>query len=142
MGGHHPYSRIHPAWRVVLDLVSWLAPSPEGQLRNDPGPVMRGVDQGKTFTVTGNGIPIGAPVPLRWHRFVTAESVPAIFRGATSSDVAKLRAHSHRISSQNQGATCLSNSAICVGSWSDLPLTRLSGMHSDYPARPRAAAPP
>jgi prevent-host-death family protein len=42
------------------------------ELRNDSGEIMRRLDQGESFVVTRNGVPVGELTPLRRHRFVTA----------------------------------------------------------------------
>ena len=52
---------------------------------------MRGLDDGETFVVTRNGVPVGELVPLRRHRFVAAESVLAVFRSAPSVDYRRFR---------------------------------------------------
>ena len=52
------------------------------ELRNESGEIMRGLDRGETFVVTRAGVPVGELVPLRRHRFVSADTVAAIFRGA------------------------------------------------------------
>lgn len=43
---------------------------------------MRALDQGKSFTVTRNGVPVGELVPVRPRVFVAAELVAAAFKGA------------------------------------------------------------
>ncbi|MGH9080399.1 MAG: type II toxin-antitoxin system Phd/YefM family antitoxin [Acidimicrobiales bacterium] len=71
------------------------------QLRNDSGEIMRGLDQGESFVVTRNGVPVGELTPLRRHRFVSADTAIAMFRGAPSVDLARLRADLDSIASQN-----------------------------------------
>jgi prevent-host-death family protein len=71
------------------------------QLRNDSGEIMRELDQGESFVVTRNGVPVGELTPLRRHRFVTADSAIAIFRGAPPVDLARLRADLDSIASQD-----------------------------------------
>jgi antitoxin (DNA-binding transcriptional repressor) of toxin-antitoxin stability system len=61
------------------------------ELRNNSGDIMRGLDQGKTYVVTRNGVPVGELAPLRRHRFVSAEAAVAIFNGAPSVDLERLR---------------------------------------------------
>jgi antitoxin (DNA-binding transcriptional repressor) of toxin-antitoxin stability system len=39
------------------------------ELRNDSGEIMRKLDEGETFVVTRNGIPVGDLTPLRRNRF-------------------------------------------------------------------------
>jgi antitoxin (DNA-binding transcriptional repressor) of toxin-antitoxin stability system len=71
------------------------------QLRNDSGEIMRGLDRGETFVVTRHGVPVGELTPLRRHRFVNAETAVAIFRGAPSVDLARLRADLDAVASQD-----------------------------------------
>ncbi len=52
------------------------------QLRNDSGRIMRALDEGRSFVVTRNGVPVGELVPLRPRVFVAAETVHAAFAGA------------------------------------------------------------
>jgi len=61
------------------------------QLRNDSGEIMRGLDRGESYVVTRHGVPVGELVPLRRHRFVSAEAAVAMFRGAPSVDLVRLR---------------------------------------------------
>lgn len=62
------------------------------ELRNKYGSILRQLDEGTTFTVTRNGVPVGELTPLRRHRFVSTEAVIAIFRGARPVDFRRLRA--------------------------------------------------
>lgn len=52
---------------------------------------MRKLDEGETFIVTRNGVPVGELTPLRRHRFVAAEAAVAHFRAAPQIDVEQLR---------------------------------------------------
>ena len=52
------------------------------ELRNDSGEIMRRLDQGESFVITRNGVPVGELVPVRPRAFVAAESVAAAFKGA------------------------------------------------------------
>ena len=52
------------------------------ELRNDSGRIMRALDQGESFTVTRNGVPVGELVPVKPRAFVAAESVAVAFRSA------------------------------------------------------------
>ena len=61
------------------------------ELRNQSGEIMRELDNGKTFVVTRNGVPVGELTPLRRHRFVAAETAVALFRSAPSVDYKRLR---------------------------------------------------
>jgi antitoxin (DNA-binding transcriptional repressor) of toxin-antitoxin stability system len=40
---------------------------------------MRGLDRGKSFIVTRNGVPVGELIPLRQRMFVPADSALAAF---------------------------------------------------------------
>jgi antitoxin (DNA-binding transcriptional repressor) of toxin-antitoxin stability system len=70
------------------------------QLRNDSGDIMRELDQGKTFVVTRNGVPVGELAPLRRHRFVSADAAVAMFQNAPDIDLSRLRADLDRVASQ------------------------------------------
>jgi len=85
----------------VLTLVSIARDITQRQLRNDSGEVMRGLDRGESFVVTRHGVPVGELTPLRRHRFVNANTVVAIFRGAPSVDLARLRADLDGVASQD-----------------------------------------
>lgn len=52
------------------------------ELRNESGRIMRGLDKGKAFIVTRNGVPVGELIPLRQRVFVPAEAALAAFAGA------------------------------------------------------------
>ena len=77
-----------------------MAEITQRQLRNDSGAIMRRLDQGETFVVTRNGVPVGELTPLRRHRFVTADSAIATFEHAPGIDLAKLRADLDHVASQ------------------------------------------
>ena len=70
------------------------------ELRNGSGDIMRQLDQGESFVVTRNGIPVGELSPLRRHRFVSAEAAVAAFRGAPRVDFDRFRADLDRAASQ------------------------------------------
>lgn len=61
------------------------------ELRNNSGDIMRRLDQGETFVVTRNGMPVGELSPLRRLRFVTAETVASLFHHAPPIDAAAFR---------------------------------------------------
>jgi len=71
------------------------------ELRNESGEIMRQLDEGESFVVTRNGVPVGELSPLRRHRFVRADTAVSLFRHAPGIDIAKLRADLDRISSQD-----------------------------------------
>lgn len=56
------------------------------ELRNDSGEIMRQLDQGESFLVTRNGVPVGELTPLKRRQFVPVDHVAAAFRGAASID--------------------------------------------------------
>ena len=56
------------------------------ELRNHSGEIMRQLDQGESFIVTRNGVPVGELTPLRRRRFVAAATVSAAFAGAPGVD--------------------------------------------------------
>jgi prevent-host-death family protein len=61
------------------------------ELRNGSGEIMRRLDEGESFVVTRNGVPVGELTPLRRLRFVAAESVTELFRAAPPVDGEQLR---------------------------------------------------
>jgi antitoxin (DNA-binding transcriptional repressor) of toxin-antitoxin stability system len=71
------------------------------ELRNNSGEIMRGLDQGKTYVVTRNGVPVGELAPLRRHRFVSAEAAVAVFKGAPRVDLVRLRRDLDDVATQN-----------------------------------------
>ncbi len=62
------------------------------ELRNESGEIMRRLDSGETFVVTRSGVPVGELTPMRRHRFVSADSVIAMFRNAPAIDSDRFRA--------------------------------------------------
>jgi prevent-host-death family protein len=62
------------------------------ELRNQSGDIMRELDEGETFVVTRNGVPVGELTPLRRHRFVAAETAVAMFRAAPPVGSRRFRA--------------------------------------------------
>ncbi len=71
------------------------------ELRNGSGEIMRRLDEGESFVVTRNGVPVGELTPLRRLRFVTAESVTEIFRTAPSIDTKQFRSDLDAITGQD-----------------------------------------
>ena len=70
------------------------------ELRNESGEIMRALDQGESFLVTRNGIPVGELVPLRRRRFVGVEAVNALFATAPAIDLDRFRADLDRVVDQ------------------------------------------
>jgi antitoxin (DNA-binding transcriptional repressor) of toxin-antitoxin stability system len=52
------------------------------ELRNESGKIMRGLDDGESFVVTRNGVPVGELRPVRRRTFVSAEVAVAGFASA------------------------------------------------------------
>lgn len=71
------------------------------ELRNDSGTIMRELDDGETFVVTRNGVPVGELTPLRRHRFIPATAAVAMFKGAAPIDIERLRADLDAIADQD-----------------------------------------
>ena len=61
------------------------------ELRNDSGRVMRELDEGRSFTVTRNGVPVGELSPVRRRVFVSSDVVAAAFAGAPQIDRDRFR---------------------------------------------------
>lgn len=72
------------------------------ELRNDSGEIMRKLDEGATFIVTRNGVPVGELSPLRRRRFVAAEAAVALFRTAPAVDAARFRTDLDFVASQDR----------------------------------------
>ncbi|MBA3417152.1 MAG: hypothetical protein H0U09_00335 [Geodermatophilaceae bacterium] len=64
-------------------------------------PNRRCLDRGETFIVTRNGVPVGELLPLRRHRFVSAEAAVAMFRRAPPVDYGRVRADVDRLVDQD-----------------------------------------
>jgi antitoxin (DNA-binding transcriptional repressor) of toxin-antitoxin stability system len=71
------------------------------ELRNESGKIMRALDEGETFTVTRNGVPVGELTPLRRHRFVATDAAIELFRTAPAVDYKALRADLDAIATQD-----------------------------------------
>jgi prevent-host-death family protein len=71
------------------------------ELRNESGQVMRALDEGETFVVTRNGVPVGELVPVRRRRYVAAERAAAVFAAAAPGDHRRLRADLDVVASQD-----------------------------------------
>lgn len=71
------------------------------ELRNDSGEIMRKLDEGETFVVTRNGVPVGELTPLRRHRFIAAEAAVALFRTAPEVDAERFRADLDLVADQD-----------------------------------------
>lgn len=78
------------AQRATLDRVTTTITQRE--LRNASGDIMRRLDAGETFIVTRAGKPVGELSPLRRQRFVSADTVTALFHRAPAIEAARLRA--------------------------------------------------
>ncbi len=62
---------------------------------------MRELDEGESFIVTRNGVPVGELTPLRRHRFVAAETAVAMFRSAPGVDYQRFRADLDQVADQD-----------------------------------------
>jgi prevent-host-death family protein len=62
------------------------------QLRNDSGEIMRKLDDGESFVVTRNGVPVGELSPVHRRRFVKSARVLEAFAGAAPIEPARFRA--------------------------------------------------
>jgi prevent-host-death family protein len=71
------------------------------ELRNDSGEIMRKLDEGETFIITRNGVPVGELTPFRRHRFVAAEAAVALFRTAPGVDASRFRSDLDQVVSQD-----------------------------------------
>jgi prevent-host-death family protein len=72
------------------------------ELRNESGEIMRRLDEGETFIVTRNGVPVGELTPMRRHRFVAAEAAVALFRSAPAVDYRSFRADLDAVADQRR----------------------------------------
>jgi len=71
------------------------------ELRNESGEIMRRLDEGETFVVTRNGVPVGELAPLRRHRFVRSDAAVALFRQAPEVEYTRFRDDLDRVSSED-----------------------------------------
>lgn len=61
------------------------------ELRNESGRIMSALDDGRSFVVTRNSVPVGELRPLRRRRLVDARLVTELFRGAPRVDAEQFR---------------------------------------------------
>ena len=61
------------------------------ELRNESGKIMGGLDDGKSFVITRNGVPVGELRPVRRRTFVPAEVAVARFASAPRIALGDLR---------------------------------------------------
>lgn len=61
------------------------------ELRNDSGRIMRALDDGHSFVLTRNSVPVGELRPLRRHRLVDVRLVTELFRNAPRIDAERFR---------------------------------------------------
>ena len=71
------------------------------ELRNDSGAIMRALDQGESFVVTRNGVPVGELTPIGKRRFVAAEAARGAFANAPRIDGKRFRAELDRFTDQS-----------------------------------------
>ena len=70
------------------------------ELRNESGAIMRQLDNGESFVITRNGVPVGELTPLRRRRFVAAATVSAAFADAPGIDADHFRRDVDRLADQ------------------------------------------
>lgn len=61
------------------------------ELRNDSGRIMRALEEGHSFVVTRNSVPVGELRPLRRQRMVDVRHVSELFHGAPRVDASRVR---------------------------------------------------
>ncbi len=61
------------------------------ELRNDSGRIMRALEEGHSFVVTRNSVPVGELRPLRRQRMVDVRLVSELFHGAPRVDAPRFR---------------------------------------------------
>jgi antitoxin (DNA-binding transcriptional repressor) of toxin-antitoxin stability system len=71
------------------------------ELQNRSGEIMRALDDGESFMVTRNGVPVGELKPVRRRRFVARDSVVEAFANAAAIDVHHFRADLDRFVDQD-----------------------------------------
>jgi prevent-host-death family protein len=62
------------------------------EIRNQSGDIMRALDQGESFVVTRNGVPVGELIPIRRRRFVPVDDALRAFAGLDKIDPRQFRA--------------------------------------------------
>jgi antitoxin (DNA-binding transcriptional repressor) of toxin-antitoxin stability system len=70
------------------------------ELRNQSGEIMRGLDQGESFVITRNGVPVGQLTPFLRRQIVLASTARAAFQGAAPLDADRFRVDLDSIASQ------------------------------------------
>jgi prevent-host-death family protein len=73
----------------------------QGELRNDSGEVMRALEQGESFIVTRNGMPIGSLTPLKESYFTKTTTAIGLMRRAPKIDYKSLRADLDAVADQD-----------------------------------------
>jgi prevent-host-death family protein len=61
------------------------------ELRNQSGEIMRALDEGESFVVTRNGVPVGELTPIQRPRFVSRDVVLEAFRNTGRVDAEQFR---------------------------------------------------
>jgi antitoxin (DNA-binding transcriptional repressor) of toxin-antitoxin stability system len=70
------------------------------ELRNQSGEIMRGLDQGESFVITRNGVPVGQLTPFLRRQFVLSGTALTAFEGAPAIDAGRFRSDLDRVASQ------------------------------------------
>lgn len=63
-------------------------PITQRELRNDSGRIMRALDDGESFLLTRNGVPVGELRPLRRRQFVPVDELREDLEGTAPVDAA------------------------------------------------------
>ena len=61
------------------------------ELRNESGAIMRALDEGESFVITRNGIPVGELRPIAPREFVRTDLLMEAFRSAPRIDAKQFR---------------------------------------------------
>jgi prevent-host-death family protein len=62
------------------------------ELRNDSGEILRAVENGESFIVTRNGVPLAELSPLKKRTFVPRAEIARMFAHAPPIDAVRFRA--------------------------------------------------
>ena len=84
------YAVVRSGWPRAMGLHQPIDVSIR-QFVADAGSVTRGLRQGRTYTLTLNGVPLARMIPIRRRRAVPKEEVLAIFATAPVVDADELR---------------------------------------------------
>lgn len=88
---------------------------------------MRRLEQGESFIVTRDGVPVGELTPLRRHRFVSTATVLTLFRNAPAVNPDRFRADVDAWADQRNSPSCLTGALPACRS---IPATRMISVRS------------